>query len=190
MRNYQEILATNRKSRPTHKHPSPTSGNQKYTHSFITPLRIPRTQCRQADAALVKLGKQLRSLSKLALKVTAIQPLSACVRHTSAFAPLPHPYAGWAASTSGRVRRLHGAHPGPCAAGRLRYAAICLLNFLSVFSLCVWGGGGGGGGSSPEQDNGLGRMSSTRQDCFAWLDDWRGHWIQSKSILSPCMSSS
>jgi len=53
----------------------------------------------------VKLGKQLRSLSKLTLKVTALRPLSACIRHTSAFTPLPHPYAGGAASASGRVRR-------------------------------------------------------------------------------------
>ncbi len=54
---------------------------------------------------MTKLGKQLRSLTKLALKVTAVQPLSACIRHTSAFAPLPHPYAGGAAARAGRVRR-------------------------------------------------------------------------------------
>lgn len=48
---------------------------------------------RAADAALESLGKQLRSLSDLALKVIGVQPLSAVSRHTCCFYPEPHPLA-------------------------------------------------------------------------------------------------
>ena len=60
---------------------------------------------RQIDAALVRLGKQLRSLSSLALKVVSVQPLSAAARHTSAFAPLPHPFAGGPGARGVKVAR-------------------------------------------------------------------------------------
>ena len=60
---------------------------------------------RQIDAAIVKLGKQLRSLNKLALKVTAVQPISPAARHTSAFAPKPHAYAGGRGSKTEGVAR-------------------------------------------------------------------------------------
>lgn len=53
----------------------------------------------------MKLGKQLRSLTKLALKVTAVQPISATARHTSGFTPLPHPYASGSALRTDRVER-------------------------------------------------------------------------------------
>lgn len=43
---------------------------------------------------MLKLGKQLRSASSLPLKIVAVQPLSAAARHTAAFSPLPHPFAG------------------------------------------------------------------------------------------------
>jgi hypothetical protein len=49
---------------------------------------------RQIEAAIAKLGKQLRSASSLPLKIVAVQPLSAAARHTAAFPPLPHPLAG------------------------------------------------------------------------------------------------
>ena len=46
---------------------------------------------RDLEAALAKLGKQLRAVGSLPLKVVALQPLSAAARHTAAFPPLPHP---------------------------------------------------------------------------------------------------
>jgi len=49
---------------------------------------------RQIEAAIAKLGKQLRSAESLPLKIVAVQPLSAAARHTAAFPPLPHPFAG------------------------------------------------------------------------------------------------
>jgi hypothetical protein len=48
---------------------------------------------RAADAALNQLGKQLRGLSDLALKVIGVQPLSSVTRHTCCFYPKPHPLA-------------------------------------------------------------------------------------------------
>ena len=60
---------------------------------------------RQIDAALVRLGKQLRSLSGVALKVVLVQPLSPLARHTSAFVPLPHPFAGGPGARGVKVAR-------------------------------------------------------------------------------------
>eukprot|EP00798_Chlamydomonas_sp_ICE-L_P031575 gene31575-6769_t len=51
---------------------------------------------RRAEAALDKLGKQLRSLDSLALKVVGVQPISAVNRQTVPFFPRPHPLAGGA----------------------------------------------------------------------------------------------
>lgn len=56
---------------------------------------------RQIEAAIVKLGKQLRAASSLPLKVVAVQPLSAAARHTAAFPPLPHALAGGQRSDPG-----------------------------------------------------------------------------------------
>lgn len=53
-----------------------------------------RNPCRRQDAALVELGKQLRGLTSLALKIIAVQPVSANGRHTSGAGALPHPCAG------------------------------------------------------------------------------------------------
>lgn len=50
--------------------------------------------CRQLDAAVEKLSKQIRGLTTLTLKVVSAQPLSATSRHTAPFYPLPHPLAG------------------------------------------------------------------------------------------------
>ena len=62
--------------------------------------------CRQIEAAILKLGKQLRSASSLPLKIVAVQPLSAAARHTAAFPPLPHPFAGGQrADSSAKVER-------------------------------------------------------------------------------------
>ncbi len=62
--------------------------------------------CRQIEAAMLKLGKQLRSASSLPLKIVAVQPLSAAARHTAAFPPLPHPFAGGQrADSSAKVDR-------------------------------------------------------------------------------------
>lgn len=49
---------------------------------------------RAAEAALDKLGKQLRALGEVVLKVTGVQPLSAASRRTAPFVPEPHPLAG------------------------------------------------------------------------------------------------
>lgn len=49
--------------------------------------------CRQLEAATDKLGKQLRGLSELALRIVSVQPLSAASRRTAPFPPLPHPLA-------------------------------------------------------------------------------------------------
>ena len=51
-------------------------------------------ECRQLDAAVDKLSKQIRGLTNLTLKVVSAQPLSATSRHTAPFFPLPHPLAG------------------------------------------------------------------------------------------------
>ena len=48
---------------------------------------------RQLQDALAMLAKQLRSLS-LALTITAVQSISASVRRSAAFPPMPHPLAG------------------------------------------------------------------------------------------------
>jgi hypothetical protein len=48
---------------------------------------------RAADTALDALGKQLRGLSDLALKVVGVQLLSSVSRHTCCFYPKPHPLA-------------------------------------------------------------------------------------------------
>jgi hypothetical protein len=67
---------------------------------------------RAADAALDALGKQLRGLSDLALKVVGVQPLSAISRHTCCFYPKPHPLAEGlgsgvaAAAAGGKVPRV------------------------------------------------------------------------------------
>jgi hypothetical protein len=63
---------------------------------------------RAADAALDALGKQLRGLSDLALKVVGVQPLSAVSRHTCCFYPKPHPLAEGSGS---------GVHAAAAAAG-------------------------------------------------------------------------
>ena len=49
---------------------------------------------RALDAALDKLGKQLRGLEGTILKVVGVQPLGPAARHTAAVAPRPHPLAG------------------------------------------------------------------------------------------------
>lgn len=49
---------------------------------------------RQLDAAVDKLGKQLRGLEGTALKVIGVQPLAPAARHTAAFPPRPHALAG------------------------------------------------------------------------------------------------
>ncbi|KAI8473415.1 MAG: Nrap protein [Monoraphidium minutum] len=49
---------------------------------------------RAAEAALDKLGKQLRALGDVVLTVTGVQPLSAASRRTAPFPPAPHPLAG------------------------------------------------------------------------------------------------
>jgi hypothetical protein len=60
---------------------------------------------RGAETAAEKLGKQLRSLEGLALKVVAVQPLSPVARGTAPLPPLPHPLAGGAARSGGGVAR-------------------------------------------------------------------------------------
>lgn len=50
-------------------------------------------RCRQLEAATDKLGKQLRGLSDLALRVVSVQPLGAASRRTAPFPPQPHPLA-------------------------------------------------------------------------------------------------
>ncbi|KAG2496823.1 hypothetical protein HYH03_005229 [Edaphochlamys debaryana] len=49
---------------------------------------------RAVEAAAEKLGKQLRALEGLALKVIAVQPLSSVARGTAPLPPVPHPLAG------------------------------------------------------------------------------------------------
>jgi U3 small nucleolar RNA-associated protein 22 len=49
---------------------------------------------RAAEAALDKLGKQLRALGEVVLKVVGVQPLSAASRRTAPFVPEPHPLVG------------------------------------------------------------------------------------------------
>ena len=41
----------------------------------------------------------------MALKVVSVQPLSAASRHTSAFAPLPHPFAGGPGARGVKIAR-------------------------------------------------------------------------------------
>ena len=73
-----------------------------HSHDQMTCVKEEYLLCRLADAALVKLGKQLRSLSSLPLKITSLQPISASSRHVNPFSPLPHPFAG---------ARLHRDNP-------------------------------------------------------------------------------
>ena len=69
-------------------------------------MKVIIAECRQIEAAILKLGKQLRSVSSLPLKIVAVQPLSAAARHTAAFPPLPHPFAGGQnADSSAKVDR-------------------------------------------------------------------------------------
>lgn len=63
------------------------------------------TAYRLMEASLEKLGKQLRNLEGLALKVIAVQPLSAISRQTCAFFPQPHPLAGGPGNFEGRLPR-------------------------------------------------------------------------------------
>lgn len=49
---------------------------------------------RAAESALDKLGKQLRALGEVVLKVVGVQPLSPVSRRTAVFVPEPHPLAG------------------------------------------------------------------------------------------------
>lgn len=49
---------------------------------------------RLLDSALEKLGRELRGLEGLALKVVGVLPLSPSTRHTAPFPPRPHPLAG------------------------------------------------------------------------------------------------
>ena len=49
--------------------------------------------CRQLEAATDKLGKQLRGLAGLALRIVSVQPLGAASRRTAPFPPQPHPLA-------------------------------------------------------------------------------------------------
>lgn len=60
---------------------------------------------RGVEAALAKLARQLRALSGVALRVLAVTPASAVLRHTAPFPPLPHPLAGGAGSADGGVPR-------------------------------------------------------------------------------------
>ena len=57
------------------------------------------------DAAVVTLGKRLRSLASLPLKVISLQPISPEYRHTSPFSPLPHPFAGGPRARNASVAR-------------------------------------------------------------------------------------
>ncbi|MEW5301334.1 MAG: hypothetical protein WDW38_009543 [Sanguina aurantia] len=61
---------------------------------------------RALDAALDKLGKQLRGLSGVALKVMSVQPLSGSCRHTSPFSPQPHPLAGGGNASASSASQL------------------------------------------------------------------------------------
>eukprot|EP00198_Chlamydomonas_reinhardtii_P001268 XP_001690603.1 predicted protein [Chlamydomonas reinhardtii] len=54
-----------------------------------------------AAAAAEKLGKQLRALEGLALKVVSVQPLSGVARGTAPLPPQPHPLAGGAGAGKG-----------------------------------------------------------------------------------------
>ncbi|GAX78374.1 hypothetical protein CEUSTIGMA_g5816.t1 [Chlamydomonas eustigma] len=63
---------------------------------------------RMMEAAVDKLGKQLRSVEGAALKVLGVQPISTAARQTCPYFPLPHPLAGGAAAAgalSGRLPR-------------------------------------------------------------------------------------
>ena len=53
-------------------------------------MRLP---CRQLEAATDKLGKQLRGLAGLALRIVSVQALGAASRRTAPFPPQPHPLA-------------------------------------------------------------------------------------------------
>ncbi|GFR51741.1 hypothetical protein Agub_g14187 [Astrephomene gubernaculifera] len=59
------------------------------------------TASRAAEAAAEKLGKQLRALEGLALKVIGVQPLSSVTRGTAPLPPQPHPLAGGSAAGAG-----------------------------------------------------------------------------------------
>ena len=73
-----------------------------YQHILYTIYHI----CRQLDAAVDRLSKQIRGLTNLTLKVVSTQPLSSTSRHTAPFYPLPHLLAGaGAAAGSGRIPR-------------------------------------------------------------------------------------
>lgn len=56
---------------------------------------------RQLDTAADRLGKTMRGLTSLPLKVVTVQAVSAIARHTTAFTPLPHPFAGGPAAAPG-----------------------------------------------------------------------------------------
>ncbi|KAK9832639.1 hypothetical protein WJX81_006336 [Elliptochloris bilobata] len=60
---------------------------------------------RGAEAASAKLTRQLRGLSGVALRVLAVAPAAAALRHTAAFPPLPHPLAGGAGDDVSGVPR-------------------------------------------------------------------------------------
>lgn len=57
--------------------------------------------CRQMEAAQVRLGKQMRSLTSLTLKVVSVTPLTSIALQTVATTPLPHPFAGGSKSQTG-----------------------------------------------------------------------------------------
>ncbi len=59
---------------------------------------------RGAEEALAKLTRQLRGLSGVALRVLAVQPAAAALRHTAPFPPLPHPLAGGGGGAGGAAR--------------------------------------------------------------------------------------
>ncbi|KAG2440710.1 hypothetical protein HXX76_003567 [Chlamydomonas incerta] len=64
-----------------------------------------------ASAAAEKLGKQLRALEGLALKVVSVQPLSGVARGTAPLPPLPHPLAGGAGAGKGADGGAAGGIP-------------------------------------------------------------------------------
>ncbi|KAF5838727.1 Nrap protein [Dunaliella salina] len=83
------------------------------------------TSARLIDAALVKLGKQLRSLEGLVLKVVGVQPQSSAIRQTSPCPPKPHPLASAATASAGSNKKkgakgdVNGGTPGGFEGGRL-----------------------------------------------------------------------
>jgi len=63
---------------------------------------------RLCEAAAGRLGKRLRTLDGLTLRVVATQPLAPVLRHADAFPPLPHELAGAPQDSLAKTRSDHG----------------------------------------------------------------------------------